>query len=119
MRCLLLDEEQAKLIEELARAGQAMLGARAQRADPEGIISASHKLQQRKLDNIHRQLNGGVFPKYSELGVVHRTIVDRALSYYPDAVTDEEKDMLFQAVVGAMLAAAAERQPPMIARRQL
>lgn len=101
-RPLLLDDEQQYLLALAINATAAKLSARAARVDPEGIISATVELADRKLQNIDEQLKRGDLPTWNGMKPSNR---DRLrdlmhdLAHQPDPIL---QDALWAQIVAAV-----------------
>lgn len=104
------------MVEHIAIMGQALTAARKHRADPNGVLSASDKLQAIKLENIQLQLKHGAFAKYSELPPGQRVVVDRAIAHFNEVQTDEERNTCFNQILAALLNGTAELGPKRISQ---
>lgn len=67
MYLLVLDSEQAAIVRHSLAAARGFMTARLERADPEGIISSSLKLQDLKVDHIERQLTLSYVERQSQI----------------------------------------------------
>lgn len=67
MKALYVDTEQADLIDAAVEMAHAALLARSKRADPDRIISDSHKLMANKLHSVRAQLAAPDAPEWPDL----------------------------------------------------
>lgn len=82
-----LDSEQAAILQDAAETSIRMLNYRMERADPDGIISASTKLQKIKIDQVMRQLKLPAIPAWTEMLPERRESITKLcelLSVEPD-----------------------------------
>lgn len=91
MITLHLDDEQAAMTVEAVESGMRMLDFRLRRADPDGIISASQKLQQAKLDQIKHQMKLGPMSEWEDLSKDERK---QFLDYCKLLATAKNADLL-------------------------
>lgn len=89
MPALVIDTEQAELIEIAVTMLEAALTARTRRADPEAIISNSLKLQSNKLATVRALLKAPDPPDWSKLSP---TFTQRALSLFENVTHAEDPE---------------------------
>jgi len=105
MKLLLLDTEQAAMVKEGADVISRMMGFRLERADPDGIISASRKLQARKLEQAMSQLAMPVLPDWHTLKGARRDKIKRAARALIESDDPSITASAFTKILGEFIAA--------------
>lgn len=96
MPVLIIDTEQAELIEVAITMLEGALTARTRRADPEKIISKSLDLQAIKLKTVRTLMAQGDPPAWSDLPQGDRTRVLSTLSALSEVKNMGERDALYK-----------------------
>lgn len=108
MITLNLDDEQAAMAVEAIESGMRMLDFRLRRADPDGIISASQKLQQSKLDQIKHQIRLGPVSEWEDLSKEDR----QQFRQYCRMLADAKNADLLAGGYAQMVAFVTSRRAP-------
>ena len=103
MRHLNLDTEQAAILLDAADTAVRFLGYRAERLDPEGVVSGAAKLQANKLQNIKDQLSRPEVNLLADLHPLHRNALMVSVKVLADAKDETIREMAFRELRAILL----------------
>ena len=107
-----LDDEQAAILLDAADTAVRFLGYRANRLDPDGVVSGAAKLQANKLQNIKDQLGRPAVTTLADLHPLHRQPFMAAIKVLAEAKDEHIREMAFTQI-RAILLNPMHRDTPM------
>lgn len=104
MHMLLLDTEQALMVVIAVEASNALLKARSHRADPEGLISASARLQDSKINQLKHQMALGPVAQWGDLTPPQKKAYQKLIEEAFESTDPLADAAIYEALKGFILA---------------